>query len=65
MAVKDLTNSFPSNTQDGENATENLMIEDPNKDKEDLGEEAQDAEAAAQLQGKDQGDEDVFDDGLP
>ena len=40
------------------------MIEDPGKDKEDLGAEAQDAEGVGQLQGKDQVDEDIFDDGL-
>ena len=70
MAVEDLTDSFPSNTQDGENPSEDMVIEEPNKGGEDLGaqdveaqyEEAQDEEA--QLQGKGQ-DEDIFDDGLP
>ena len=39
------------------------MIKDPGLTKEDLGETAQDAEA--QLQGKDQAEEDVYDDDLP
>lgn len=72
MAVEDLTDSFPSNTQDGEIPSEDLAIEEPNKGEKDLGahdteaqdEEARDVEAQdteAQLQGK----EEIFDDGLP
>ena len=62
MAVEDLTDSFPSNTQDGEIPSEDLAIEEPNTEAQD--EEARDVEAQdteARLQGK----EDIFDDGLP
>ena len=78
MAVEDLGDSHPNDSQDGEIPTEEPMIEDPSKAAEDLGAKAQDVEAHdgeeeaqdkvsqdkdAQDGGKDQ--EDIFDDGLP
>ena len=50
MAVEDLLDSHPDDSQDREVPTEDLVIKDPGLTKEDLRETAQDAEA--QLQGK-------------
>ena len=63
MAVEDLLDSHPDDSQDREVPTEDLVIKDPGLTKEDLRETAQDAEA--QLQGKNQAEEDVYDDDLP
>ena len=74
MEVENLGDSHPVDSQDGEIPTEFLEVEEPNEAGADLGEKTQDVEAqdetpleeaqdAAQLQGKEQ--EDVFDDGLP
>ena len=65
-----------TDSQDGEILTEELEVEEPDGTGADLGEKAQDVEAqdenpleeaqdAAQLQGKVQEEEDVFNDELP
>ena len=74
MEVENLGDSHPVDSQDGEIPTEFLEVEEPDETGANLGEKAQGVEAqdetpleeaqdAAQLQGKEQ--EDVFDDGLP
>ena len=67
MAVEDLGESHPIDSQDGEVPTETLMIEDPKRAEEDLVEEveAQDEVKAKEAQEAAQDQEDVFDDGLP
>ena len=78
MAVLDLGESHPVDSQDGEVPTEDPMIEDPKQAGEDLGveveaqdeaqdEEAQEREAPEQekAQGQEKAQEDLFDDDLP
>ena len=74
MAVEDLEESHPLDSQDLEIPTENLMIQGSNQDEGDLGKggEAQDGaqdeareRAAQDPETQDKAHEDIFDDGLP
>ena len=68
MAVEDLGDSHPFDSQDGGVPTETLVIEDPQRIEEGLEEEveAQDEETREEeAQGQEKAQDDIFDDGLP